>query len=209
VDPCGGRVGPAPRERRAAGPDSVAELSRSYPSLNSPAPALNRVAAWAVARAGGHLRVDPADPAPRAFGADEFAELIEDAERWDRVRTDQVIDPNGLLARLVGGLFGVRMDGPGGRLELCPWLPEGWRSMALRRLRAGRTVLDVEVRPRAEWVTIRLAVTFGPPLAALVRLPREFPVGRVTVDEVPLPSDRAVFTAREEHEVVLFRSVTS
>jgi hypothetical protein len=81
--------------------------------------------------------------------------------------------------------------------------------MALRRLRAGRTVLDVEVRPRAEWVTIRLAVTFGPPLATLVRLPREFPVGRVTVDEVPLPSDRAVFTAREEHEVVLFRSVTS
>jgi hypothetical protein len=76
--------------------------------------------------------------------------------------------------------------------------------MALRRLRVHRTVLDVEVRPRAEWITVRLAITFGPPLPVEVTLPDDYEVGRVAVDEIPMEAARALFTAAGEHEVVLF-----
>lgn len=114
-----------------------------------------------------------------------------------------MLDPERLLDRVVGGLFGVRADGAGGRLEIAPFLPDGWRAFGLRRLRSHRTVLDLEVRPRAEWVTVRLAVTFGPALPAQVSL-RDYPVGGVTVDETPLEGVRAVFTAHDEHEVVFY-----
>ncbi|HTL04993.1 MAG TPA: glycosyl hydrolase family 65 protein, partial [Gemmatimonadales bacterium] len=62
----------------------------------------------------------------------------------------------------MAGLFGARADAAGGRFELAPWIPAGWRTMALRRLRCHRTLLSVDVRPRAEWVTVRLEVGFGP-----------------------------------------------
>ncbi len=159
--------------------------------------------AWAVARAGGHLRANPASPDRAAFEQDDFDELIEDVRRWARVRDPHLLRPETLLDRVVGGLFGVRVDGPGGRLEVAPFLPEGWRGFGLRRLRCHRTLIDLEVRPRAEWVTLRLAVTFGPPLATAVSLP-DFAVGGVSVDDTALESVRAVFTAHDEHEVVFY-----
>jgi hypothetical protein len=148
--------------------------------------------------------VDPARPAAPSFDRDDFEELVEDARRWQRIRAPGLLDPNRLLERVVGGLFGARMDGAGGRLELRPYLAEGWRSVALRRLRAHRTLLDLEIRPRAEWVTVRVAVTFGPPLATEISLPGDVGVVRVAVDEIPLEGSRALFTAQAEHEVVLF-----
>lgn len=176
--------------------------------LDTPDAALNRAATWAVHQVGGHLRVDPAGVRAAAFEADDERELLEDARRWARVRAPGLLDPAEFLGRVVGGLFGASMDGAGGRLELRPRLPEGWRRMGLRRLRAHRTVLDLEVRPRAEWVTVRLAVTFGPPIATLVSLPDDGPgVARVTVDEVPLDASRAIFTLQGEHEVMLFQGL--
>lgn len=165
--------------------------------------------AWAVGRSGGHLRADPARSNGLTFTGLDAAGLLEDARRWDRVRSNDVLDPDRFLAEVVGGLFGARYDGAGGRLELRPVVPEGWRSMALHRLRAHRTLLDVEVRPRAEWITVRLAVSFGPPVAVEVTLPDEYRVSRVVVDDVPMEAERALFTAAAEHEVVLFTRGTT
>jgi hypothetical protein len=177
---------------------------RPAAGLDSPDPALNQAVAWAVARAGGHLRVNPARAGDGAFEADDLEELLDDARRWHRVRDPGVLDPEEFLARVVGGLFGVRADGAGGRLEVCPFVAEGWRAYRLRRVRSHRTLLDLEVRPRADWVTVRLAVTFGPPPAVVVALPDDVAVNGVSADETPLEGVRAVFTAIDEHEVVFF-----
>jgi hypothetical protein len=139
-------------------------------------------------------------------GAD-FAHLVEEARGFRRVGEQALPDPAGFLREVVGGLFGARADEPGGRFALAPWVPEGWQSMALRRLRCHRTLVDVELRPRAEWATVRLAVSFGPPIPLALTLRNTAPVARVTVDEVALARDQAIFTLSAEHEIVFFYGV--
>lgn len=153
------------------------------------------------------MRADPG--ALAAPEGDEVAQLLDDARRWHRVRSGDLLDPADFLRRLLHAFLGVATDGPGGRLELAPYLPDEWRAFAVRRLRVHRTLLDIEVKRRAEWVTVRLAVMFGPPLAVRVRLPEDEPVGRIAVDEIPLEGDAAIFTAAGEHEVTLYRGVAS
>jgi hypothetical protein len=178
--------------------------SRQQPGFDSPEPALDRAVRWAAARLGGNLRVEQAGGGERSFDESDVDELIEDARLWDRVRGDRVIEPQEFLDRVVAGLWGARLDGAGGRLEIRPTMPAGWKKMTLYRLRAHRTLLDLEVRARAEWTTVRLALSFGPPIAVLVRLPADLPVSRVVVDEVPLDSGYAIFTVQDEHEVTLY-----
>ncbi len=119
-----------------------------------------------------------------------------------------MLDPVDLLGRVTGLLLGARQDGAGGRLELCPDLPDGWKSFKVRRLRSHRTLLDLEVRPRADWVTVRLAVRFGPAIAVRVRLPASLAVSRVAVDDVPLESRQAIFTLEGEHEIIFYLGAT-
>jgi len=113
-------------------------------------------------------------------------------------------DPREFLRQVVAGLFGARADAAGGRFELAPWIPEGWRAMALRRLRCHRTLLSVDVRPRAEWVTVRLEVSFGPAIPLVLSVRNVGPVYGTTVDEVALLGGRAIFTLQGQHEVVFF-----
>ncbi|MGE3614726.1 MAG: hypothetical protein AB7L66_02550 [Gemmatimonadales bacterium] len=154
--------------------------------------------------------MDPATsaPLPASDGFErpdgEADELLEDARRWDRVRDPHLLDPEAFLGQLVGGLLGARLDGIGGRLELALRVPEEWKTFRVRRLRAYRTLIDLEVRNRAEWVTVRLAAMFGPPLAVRIALGGERLVGRVTVDEVPLQGAEAIFTLASEHEVTFY-----
>lgn len=152
-------------------------------------------------RAPGGVRADP-DPRWTDWGQDDLDALIDDARRWQRVGRSAMPDPDLVLAELVGGLWGARADGEGGRFVLSPWIVPGWKSMALRRLRCRRTLLDVEVRPRVEWITCRLEITFGPPFPLVLSLRNVAPVSRCTVDEVVLYGPRAVFTVSAEHEVV-------
>ncbi|MGH7561247.1 MAG: hypothetical protein ACRENB_09525 [Gemmatimonadales bacterium] len=141
------------------------------------------------------------------WGDDDLAALIDDARRWARVGRHALTDPEAFLREVTGGLFGARAEGTGGRFEAAPWIVDGWKAMALRRLRCHRTLLDVEVRPRAEWITCRLEVTFGPPIPLELSLRNVPPVSHVTVDEVTLHGARAIFTAAAEHEVVFFLGV--
>jgi hypothetical protein len=180
---------------------------RHYPAVDSPDPALNHAAAWAIGRVGGNLRVNPAQStAERDTGDDALADLLDDARRWHRVGGNAVIRPDDFLARMLTLLWGARLGGAGGRLELCPDLPDSWKSMGLRRLRAHRTLIDLEAKRRAEWMTLRVAVRFGPPIAISAGLPPDHPVSRVTIDEVPVEGVQAVFTAGDEHEVVFWET---
>ena len=130
--------------------------------------------------------------------------LLELARTFRRVGPAALPEPEAFLAEVVAGLFGVRADAEGGRFELAPWIPEGWRSMALRRLRCHRTLLSVELRPRSEWATLKLELTFGPAIALAVRLRNAGPIERITVDEIALEGERAIFTLQGQHEVVFF-----
>jgi hypothetical protein len=187
------------------------ELERrrsEFPGLNrvplfeSPDPALNRAFAWAVRRHPAGVRADPGGP--RAWDRDHFDELREEATMLRRVGPAAGRDPVHLLHRVVAGLFGVRADAEGGRFELAPWIPEGWRSMALRRLRCHRTLLDVEVRVRADWVVVRLEHLFGPAIPLAVSVRNVGRVAQVMVDEVPLEGERVVLTLQQLHEVMFF-----
>ena len=153
------------------------------------------------------MRVDPARAVvDEPWDEDEVAALLDDARQWQRVRGDKVLRADEFLRRVVGGLLGARLDGLGGRLELHPGLPDGWRNLTIRRLRAHRTLFDVEIRPRAEWLTVKLAVMFGPPIPMLVAS-AVAAVSRVTVDEIQMEGPRAIFTASGEHEVGLYFGV--
>jgi hypothetical protein len=108
------------------------------------------------------------------------------------------------LREVVAGLFGVRADAEGGRFAIAPWLQESWRMMAIRRLRFYRSLLDIEVRPRAEWATVRLKLSFGPPIAVDLSVRNAGPASRITVDETVLEGDRAIFIVSGEHEAMFF-----
>ena len=149
------------------------------------------------------MRADPGS-ALSGWDASDFALLIEEARTVRRVGSHSLADAEGFLREVVAGLFGVRADAEGGRFIMAPWLPDGWRSMTLRRLRLHRSLVDVEVRPRAEWASVRLKLTFGPPIPLALSVRNAGPVGRVTVDEIPLQGNRAVFTLAGEHEAMFF-----
>jgi hypothetical protein len=149
------------------------------------------------------VRADPAPGLPDWDEAD-FAELLEQARSFRRVGARALPQPESLLREVVAGLFGLHSDGEGGRFEMAPWLPPDWRSMALRRVRCHRTLLGVELKPRSEWATVKLELSFGPPIALALALRNVGSIARMTVDEIPLEGERAIFTLQGQHEVVFF-----
>ncbi len=148
------------------------------------------------------VRADPGEPLD--WDHAEFHALLDRAHSFRRVGPPALAHPEELLREVVSGLFGARADAGGGRFELAPWLPEGWRTLALRRLRCHRTLVDLELRPRSEWVTVRLELGFGPAIAVAVRLRNVGVIERITVDEVALAGERAIFTLQGQHELVFF-----
>lgn len=183
-------------------PGSHSPLAKS-PLLDTPESALNRAFGWAAGRAAAAVRADFGGGFPD-WDASDFGHLVEEARAFRRVGGPALPDPEAFLGEIVAGLFGVQADAGGGRFVVSPWLPEGWRSMALRRLRCHRTIVDIEVRPRAEWAVVRINRTFGPPIAVALSVRNAGIVGRVTVDEIALQGDRAVFTVQGEHEAMFF-----
>ncbi len=173
------------------------------PLLDTPDAGLNQAFAWAIRHGSGGVRADPS-PGLVDWDGFELTDLLERAAAFRRVGSAGLPDPADLVRGVTAGLFGARADAEGGRFAVAPWLPDGWRWFALRRLRCHRTLVDVEVRPRAEWATVRLTVTFGPPIAVALTLRNAGEVARVTVDEVALEGQRAVFTAAAEHEAMFF-----
>jgi hypothetical protein len=74
--------------------------------------------------------------------------------------------------------------------------------LALRRLRVGATVLDVDVRPRAGGLRLGIARTHGPALVVTADLPARFE--SVAVDDVEGLAPPLRFELRDRHEVVAY-----
>jgi len=189
------------RGQLVGGGPELPGLNRT-PLLDTPEAALNQAFAWAVGRDPAGVRADPTDGS--AFSEDDFEELLESTRTFRRVGPSAGLEPRVFLHQVVAGLFGVRADGAGGRFEVAPWIVETWRAMALRRVRCHRTILDVEVRPRSEWVTLRFEVGFGPAIPLAVQIRNVGPISQITIDEVPVEGDRAVLTLLQQHEVIFF-----
>lgn len=85
------------------------------------------------------------------------------------------------------------------RLSVTESLPA---RLAVRRLRVGASVLDVEVHPRPGGLRLGVARTRGPALTVTVDLPVRF--GPVTVDDVEGLAPPLRFELRDRHEVVAY-----
>lgn len=104
------------------------------------------------------------------------------------------------LLESVAALWGLEPDAPAAALSVTPALPSGWNGFALRRLRVGRSLLDLEVRRRPQSVVLRVGHLFGPRLVLTVGL-RGVEVESTEVDEVPLSAPRVRFETHDRHEV--------
>jgi len=104
------------------------------------------------------------------------------------------------LLEAVAALWGLEPDAQEATLGLAPIVPPGWAGFALRRLRVGRTILDLEVRRRPQAIVLRTAHLFGPRLVLTVVV-RVVQVESSGVDDIPLAATRARFEAHGRHEV--------
>jgi hypothetical protein len=104
------------------------------------------------------------------------------------------------LLESVVSLWGLEPDAPEAALGVAPSLPSGWQGFALRRLRVGRSLLDLEIRRRLEAVVLRVAHLFGPRMVLTASL-RGQVVDATEVDGEPLPASRARFETHDRHEV--------
>jgi hypothetical protein len=100
----------------------------------------------------------------------------------------------------VAALWGLEPDAPDAALAVAPVLPTGWDWCALRRLRVGRSTLDLELRRRRNGVVLQVAHLFGPRIVLTAGL-RGQAVVSVEVDGEPLPAARARFETGGRHEV--------
>ena len=107
------------------------------------------------------------------------------------------------LLEAVAALWGLEPDAPDAALSLAPILPAGWPGYALRRLRVGRTLIDLELLRRPETVLVRATHRFGPRLVLTIDL-RGAGVIATEVDDIALASGRARFEAHGRHEVRFF-----
>jgi hypothetical protein len=104
------------------------------------------------------------------------------------------------LLEAVASLWGLEPDAPDAALTLAPILPAGWSGYALRRLRIGRSLLDLELRRRPGAIVVRTALRFGPRLVLTVDL-RGVGVETTEVDDIALAGGRARFEAYARHEI--------
>jgi hypothetical protein len=189
----------------ARGPARLAEgwrqQVRSAPRLETPDETIARAFAWAWIRAGALATGRPTGAAAPGWTVDT---LRSAATRF--LADPASPDPAAALAVVggaLGGLWGVIRHASNDELHLRPLLPAAWPGMALRRLRAGRTLLDLELRRRRGDLVARVHRLFGPRLVVTLE-PRGCSFQSAVVDDVELYGGRARFEAADRH-VILFR----
>ena len=138
----------------------------------------------------GEPRAEPASPASLAVAADELRKF-----------PDRPAAVAGMLDAVLRDLWGIVPDAPAAAVAIRPTLPADWPTMALARLRVGRTVLDLELRRRRDALVARVHRAGGPPLVVTLELQAQGS-GPTFVDEVELQGPRVRFEAVERHEIV-------
>jgi hypothetical protein len=148
-----------------------------------------------------HLLINARLYRDRARGA--FDEVLHGTEyRNGGICPDQAWSAAMVLSPMIEGLWGAVPSAPDESVTLSPWLPPEWARMTLRRLRVGRTVLDIELRRRAGQLIARVSRRFGPGLQLKLAPRTDAPIAGVMVDDVMLGGTRAQFQVRDEHEVI-------
>ena len=162
------------------------------------------LAEWRAGRyqpALDHLLINARLYRDRARGA--YDEVLHGLEyRNAGICPDQAWSAAMVLSPLVEGLWGVVPCALEESVLVAPWLPPDWARMSIRRLRIGRTVLDLELRRRPGQLIARVARSFGPGLQ-LKLAPRSAAAPlRVMVDDIELGGTSAQFQVRDQHEVI-------
>ena len=148
-----------------------------------------------------HLLINARLYRDRARGA--FDEVLHGTEyRSAGICADQAWSAAMVLSPVIEGLWGVVPSAPEEAVLVTPWLPPEWSRMMLRRLRVGRTVLDIELRRRAGQLITRVARTFGPGIQIKLAPRTDAPIQSVMVDDVELGGTGAQFQVRDVHEVI-------
>ena len=162
------------------------------------------LAEWGAGRyraALDHLLINARLYRDRARGA--FDEVLHGTEyRSAGICPDQAWSAAMVLLPMIDGLWGVVPSAPDESVSLTPWLPPEWARMTLRRLRVGRTVLDIELRRREGQLIARVKRSFGPGLQLKLAPRTDAPVQSVMVDDVMLGGTGAQFQVRDVHEVI-------
>lgn len=162
------------------------------------------LAEWRAGRypaALGHLLINARLYRDRARGA--YDEVLHGLEyRNAGVCSDQAWSAAMVLSPVVEGLWGVVPSAPDEVVSVAPWLPPDWARMSLRRLRVGRTVLDIELRRRPGQLIARVVRSFGPGLQLKLTPRTETPPVSIMVDDIVLGGASAQFQVRDQHEVI-------
>jgi hypothetical protein len=162
-----------------------------------------RYLAWTGDGAPGPGPAHPPREAERIAQPDDLAERLRSAATRAGMSAASG-DPAAAAALLdlaVTSLIGAVSDAPGGLLTLRPALPADWPGLVVRRLRIGRTQLDLELLRRPGRIVARVHRTAGPPITIDLALAGH-PTDAVTLDDEPLGAARARFDVTEHHEVV-------
>lgn len=98
--------------------------------------------------------------------------------------------------------WGIAYHPVSATLSLAPALQDGEREAAVGPFRAGRTVVALRLRRTPSAVTLRVVVSFGPPVRVEAVLAGAAPRLPATVDDTPLGQHRVAFEATGTHEII-------
>jgi hypothetical protein len=162
------------------------------------------LAEWRSGRFGSaldHLLINARLYRDRARGA--FDEVLHGTEyRNAGICPDQAWSAAMVLSPMIEGLWGVVPAAPDESVSISPWLPPQWSRMSLRRLRVGRTVLDLELRRRPGQLLVRVARRFGPGLQLKLAPRLEITPQSILIDDVEVGGTSVQFQVRDQHEVI-------
>ena len=161
--------------------------------------------AWAVADASSWAAaLEALQPLAEALGHTETAEALLRHTAAARAEMVEGADPprwSGVLD-VIEGLWGVTPNALENAVQLAPLFEPAWDTMALDRLRVGKTVLSVRLRRRFGQVAARLERVHGPRIHVDFRLRGEATSDAVTLDDVELRGGRVGFEVEGNHALV-------
>lgn len=131
----------------------------------------------------------------------------QDAESaFARWRSDPAgLSPEGAAELVIGAIvsiWGLVPDAAAQSLAIEPTFPDEWRSMALRNLRIGETLLDLILRRTRNGVELKVSRTRGPAIRLALTMAG---ADQFDVDGERLSGGRAVFRVEGEHAVMVRR----
>ena len=175
-------------------------------ALGHPEAAEEIGAVAAAARSAAGSATFLAGPAALAeFQQDRCAAGLEAWRRLSEALPGRAMEadlPAAVASLAIEGLWGVRPNALEGAVRIAPWFPAEWDTMALERLRVGRTVLTVRLRRRFGQVAARVERVHGPRIHVEFHLRGVSADAVVQVDEVELRGGRAAFEADGTHALV-------